>query len=119
MSALVTLTEELTEAILQQYGELQKLNLSNNGLQNIENIVKLSGLEKLTLRCNDLIDIRPLAALGALTDLDLSENRILDARYPHTPIQTHTPHPLPHPLPSAPLTPPSPSLPFLLLFLLP
>jgi Leucine-rich repeat (LRR) protein len=101
MSALVTLTEELTEAILQQYGELQKLNLSNNGLQNIENIVKLRGLEKLTLRCNDLIDIRPLAALGALTELDLSDNRILDARYPvpsftNTPIHlyTHTPiHP--------------------------
>jgi Leucine-rich repeat (LRR) protein len=79
MAALVTLTEELTEAILAQYGEISKLNLSNNGLQSIENIVKLSTLEKLTLRCNDLIDVRPLGVLTSLKELDLADNRIMDA----------------------------------------
>jgi len=84
MSALVTLSSELTEAILQQYGELQKLNLSSNGLQNIENIARLNTLQKLNLSKNDLIDIRPLAALLSLKELDLSGNRILDASPLHT-----------------------------------
>ena len=86
MSALITLSSELTEAILQQYGELQKLNLSSNGLQNIENISRLNTLEKLNLSNNDLIDIRPLSVLLSLKELDLSVNRILDA----SPLKTLT-----------------------------
>ena len=78
MEPLLTLTEELTDAILQKYGELHKLNLSSNGLRHIDHIKKLSSLEKLTLSCNDLIDIRPLSTLLNLKELNLSENRIMD-----------------------------------------
>ena len=84
MEPLLTLTEELTDAILQKYGELHKLNLSSNGLRHIDHIKKLSSLEKLTLSCNDLIDIRPLSTLLNLKELNLSENRIMDL----TPLST-------------------------------
>jgi hypothetical protein len=30
--SLIVLTEEVTDAIIEQYGQLEKLNLSNNGI---------------------------------------------------------------------------------------
>jgi len=78
MAALLTLTEELADAILAQYGELEKLNLSCNGLKDIEHITRLASLNKLVLACNDLIDIRPLSALVELRELDISDNRVMD-----------------------------------------
>ena len=73
---MLTLTPQVIDAIIEQYGELNRLNLSNNGLQNVVAISRLSCLKVLNLSCNDLVDIAPISTLSLLEELNLSDNRI-------------------------------------------
>ena len=73
---LTVLTEELVDAIISKYGKLKKLNLSNNGLQSIEHIEKLSNLMKVNLSCNEIENLEPLSYCTLLVELDLHDNKM-------------------------------------------
>jgi hypothetical protein len=77
---MISLDSDFISSVREKYGSsFQKINLSANGLSNVENIGKLSSsLNCLNLSNNNLQDIRPLSVLTTLEVLNLSQNCIAD-----------------------------------------
>eukprot|EP00741_Cyanophora_paradoxa_P007303 tig00001098_g7064.t1 len=77
---IARITQELIEEILQRtkrdYADLHALNLSNNEIEVIENLGRLTRLARLNLSNNRIERIDGLETLGALVELNLSKNRI-------------------------------------------
>ena len=73
-----TLEKEFVISLIKKYGKnLSKINLSNNGMEDITQIVHLAEyLIKLNLSKNSLRHISPLARLTFLNELNLSENQM-------------------------------------------
>eukprot|EP00639_Heterosigma_akashiwo_P006361 CAMPEP_0194567018 /NCGR_PEP_ID=MMETSP0292-20121207/5652_1 /TAXON_ID=39354 /ORGANISM="Heterosigma akashiwo, Strain CCMP2393" /LENGTH=191 /DNA_ID=CAMNT_0039416685 /DNA_START=150 /DNA_END=722 /DNA_ORIENTATION=+ len=76
--AIGKITLKLSEAIIKQYGNLEKLNLSSNEITIIEDMSRLSSLKKLNLSNNMLMgrQMVKLEPLVNLVELNLKANRI-------------------------------------------
>ncbi|RYH17442.1 hypothetical protein EON65_28600 [archaeon] len=74
---MLSLDEEFISSVLEKYGqEISKINLSNNGLQNLGSLGQLPNLVKLNLSKNSLQDLSALQSLKKLTELNLAENQM-------------------------------------------
>ncbi len=63
---------------IHQLKNLKTLEISNNGLSNVEHINGMNKLIELGLSKNELVDLNPLSQLSGLQKLDLEENYISD-----------------------------------------
>ncbi len=63
---------------IHQLKDLKILEISNNGLSNVEHINGMNKLIELGLSKNELVDLNPLSQLSGLQKLDLEENYISD-----------------------------------------
>ena len=61
---------------LENYPNLEELNLSYNRLQNLNGLEKLTNLKKVILKNNKVIDLRGLGSLINLREIDLENNNI-------------------------------------------
>ena len=58
--------------------QLEELNCSHAGVQNLEGLQVFTGLKRLKLSSNAIADLSPLADLRGITDLQLDENRVVN-----------------------------------------
>ncbi|CAL6079688.1 leucine-rich_repeat domain-containing protein [Hexamita inflata] len=63
---------------LQYLTQLEKLEISQCGLQSVEPLIPLQKLKVLNLRFNLIVYALPLAQLKQLTELQISSNKIID-----------------------------------------
>eukprot|EP01031_Cornospumella_fuschlensis_P034657 gene34657-41971_t len=74
---MLSLDEGFIISVREKYGEdISKINLSNNGLQDLGSIGKLHNLIKINLSKNNLQDVSALQSLKKLTELNLADNEI-------------------------------------------
>ncbi|CAL6062127.1 Leucine_rich repeats-containing protein [Hexamita inflata] len=73
------LLNDLTE--LDVLISLQKLNISFNALENIDNVGKLTQLVSLNVKRNHLMIIKPIETLKLLEELDITDNTLQDLQY--------------------------------------
>lgn len=73
-----TLDASFVQSIITNYGDrITKLNLADNGLENIELLPEISTcFLKLNLSKNKLRDIQSLGKITTLNELNLSENQM-------------------------------------------
>ena len=74
---MLSLDEGFIISVREKYGEdISKINLSNNGLQDLGSIGKLHNLVKINLSKNNLRDVSALQGLKKLTELNLADNEM-------------------------------------------
>ncbi|CAL6075269.1 Conserved_hypothetical protein [Hexamita inflata] len=73
------LLNDLTE--LDVLISLQKLDISFNALENIDNVGKLTKLVSLNVKRNHLTIIKPIETLALLEELDITDNTLQDLQY--------------------------------------
>jgi Leucine-rich repeat (LRR) protein len=73
---IANLEDDLVKSIIDKYGRnLQKINLSNNGLKSISRINEFANsVESLNISKNEIVDLTPIESLQELRELNASDN---------------------------------------------
>lgn len=73
---ILSLEDDFVKSIVEKYGRnLQKINLSNNGLISLSRIDEFANsVESLNISKNEIADLSPVECLKELKELDASDN---------------------------------------------
>jgi Leucine-rich repeat (LRR) protein len=73
---LTVVSRTIVDDILAKYGQVSKLNLSDNGIKKVESMEKMTELEKLDLSGNQIANVEGVATLQNLIELNLQHNNM-------------------------------------------